>query len=83
MNLPRITRDLVLFAAGLGLTINEAVLRQGPERPTLLALYAGMMGLPAILKADAFRRQATGDPDEAEAEATRKAVEAERRLRDR
>ena len=46
----RLTRDGVLFAAGLGLTIHEAVLRDGPERPSFLVLYAGMMGLPAILR---------------------------------
>lgn len=54
----KISRDLVLFAVGLGLTINEA-LRAGPERPSLLVLYAGMMGLPAILRFDEQRRKDT------------------------
>ena len=45
-------RDAVLFLAGLGLAVNEVVIRVGPERPTVLLLIAGMMGLPAFLKAD-------------------------------
>ena len=49
---PRITRDSALFLAGLGLTINEAVLRHGPERPSLLILFAAMMGLPFVLRGD-------------------------------
>lgn len=44
----RITRDSLLFGAGLALTVYEAIVREG-ERPYLLALYAGMMGLPAML----------------------------------
>ena len=52
----KITRDVVLFAFGLGLTINEAVFHNGPERPSLLVLYAGMMGLPAIIRYDEQRR---------------------------
>ena len=45
-------RDVILFLTGLGLIVNEAVLREGPERPTLLVLYAGMVGLPAFLRRD-------------------------------
>ena len=45
-------RDATLFLTGLGLAVNELVFRQGPERPTVLLLIAGMMGLPAFLKAD-------------------------------
>jgi hypothetical protein len=48
-------RDTVLFTVGLGLIIHEAVLRDGPERPGLLLLYAGMVGLPAIVRAEASR----------------------------
>lgn len=47
----RIGRDTVLFTTGLVLTVNEA-LRSGAERPTLLLLFAAMMGLPAILARD-------------------------------
>ena len=48
---PRITRDAVLFTTGLALTINEAVFEKA-ERPTLLMLFAGMMGLPVFLRKD-------------------------------
>lgn len=37
----------LLFFAGLGLTIREAVL-SGQERPSLYVLFAGMMGLPLV-----------------------------------
>lgn len=43
-------RDVVLFVAGLGGIGYEAL--SGLERPTLLLLYAAMVGLPAFLRAD-------------------------------
>ena len=46
-----VTRDSVLFVTGLVLIIMEAF-RNGAERPTLLLLYAGMVGLPAFLRKD-------------------------------
>lgn len=52
----KITRDIILFASGLALTVNEA-LRAGPERPSLLVLFAGMMGLPAVFRFDEIRRK--------------------------
>lgn len=52
----KVTRDLVLFSFGLGLTVNEALFHVGPERPSLLILFAGMMGVPAMLKYDELRR---------------------------
>lgn len=55
----KITRDVVLFTAGLALTINEGLLRDG-DRPSLLVLYAGMMGLPAIFRFDEQRRGGDG-----------------------
>lgn len=45
----RLSRDIVLFAAGLGGVIHETVIEKG-ERPTLLILYAAMMGLPIYLR---------------------------------
>lgn len=45
-------RDGVLFATGISLIVYEAVLREGAERPTLLLLYAAMVGLPAFLGRD-------------------------------
>jgi hypothetical protein len=55
-------RDALLFLTGLALIVNEAVIRSGPERPTLLLLYAAMVGLPAFLRADS--RRANDSPEE-------------------
>lgn len=57
----KVTRDLVLFAVGLVLLINEALLRPGDPRESLLIVYAGMMGLPAILQAEFLRKKNGGD----------------------
>ena len=46
-----IIRDMILFFGGLAGVANEAIF-QNAERPTLLLLYAAMMGLPAFLRAD-------------------------------
>jgi len=51
---PRL-RDILLFAGGLAGVIHETALRQGGERPTLLFLFAAMMGLPAFLAGDRDR----------------------------
>lgn len=53
---PLLTRDGLLLIAGIALTINEAVFRSGPERPYMLMLFAGMMGLPVFLRADEKRK---------------------------
>lgn len=42
-------RDVVLFLGGLAGVVHETVLTQA-ERPTLLILFAAMMGLPAFLR---------------------------------
>lgn len=42
---------MILFFAGIGLIVQEAQ-RNGAERPTLLLLYAAMIGLPAFLQRD-------------------------------
>jgi hypothetical protein len=47
----RISRDSVLFAGGLLGVLHETVLSKA-DRPTLLLLFAAMMGLPAFLRAD-------------------------------
>ena len=44
-----ILRDVVLFCGGLAGVVHETVLTQS-ERPTLLILFAAMMGLPAFLR---------------------------------
>ena len=56
----KVGRDLFLFLAGVGLTVNEALWHHGPERPTLLLVFAAMMGLPVVLRADE-KRQPKGD----------------------
>lgn len=48
-------RDILLFAGGTAGVVHETVLRNGPERPTLLILFAAMMGLPAFLAGDRDR----------------------------
>lgn len=69
MNFDRLTaawplmRDVAIVATALVLIVFEAVFREGPERPTLLLLYTGMLGLPAFLRADQ-RRSAPHPPDE-------------------
>lgn len=45
------TRDVILFFGGLAGVFNETVLTTS-ERPTLLILFAAMMGLPAFLRSD-------------------------------
>lgn len=45
------TRDVILFFGGLAGVFNETVLTS-TERPTLLILFAAMMGLPAFLRSD-------------------------------
>lgn len=44
-------RDLVLFLGGLAGVGHETLLVHA-ERPTLLILFAAMMGLPAFLRSD-------------------------------
>jgi hypothetical protein len=46
-----VTRDLVLFSVGTAGIIFETLSSQH-ERPTLLALFAGMVGLPVFLRLD-------------------------------
>lgn len=43
-------RDVVLFLTGLAGIVYEAL--SGLERPTLLLLYAALVGLPSFLRAD-------------------------------
>lgn len=43
-------RDTVLFCAGLLGVVHQTLV--GPVEPTLLLLFAGMMGLPAVIRAD-------------------------------
>lgn len=43
-------RDSILFFSGLAGVIHQTLI--GPVEPTLLLLFAGMMGLPAVIRAD-------------------------------
>lgn len=45
----RISRDIVLFTAGLLGVAHETLITHG-ERPSLLILFAAMMGLPLVLR---------------------------------
>jgi len=47
-------RSTVLFVVGLAGIVYETLVEH-TERPTLLILFAGMVGLPAFLKADERR----------------------------
>lgn len=47
----RITRDLVLFVGGL-LGIGYETLVEEVDRPYLLAVFAGMLGLPWFIRRD-------------------------------
>lgn len=44
-------RDIVLFLGGMAGLYHEVVLTTA-ERPTLLLMFAAMMGLPAFLRTD-------------------------------
>lgn len=51
----RISRDSILFVAGLA-GIAYETLAQGGDRPTLLVLFAAMVGLPAFLRSDEAKK---------------------------
>lgn len=70
----RLTRDGVLFGLGIAGIINEEFIRAGAERPSLLVLLGGLVGLPAILRADEVRRRLMQerDAERAEGPATRR-----------
>jgi hypothetical protein len=52
----RLSRDTILFAAGLVGFTHEVVFGTVSERPTLLLVCAAMMGLPVFLRADEKRQ---------------------------
>jgi hypothetical protein len=47
----KLSRDAVLFASGLAGIAYETITNHG-DRPTLLILFGGMVGLPALLRQD-------------------------------
>ncbi len=52
---PKVTRDATLFLSGLVGIAYETLAKAG-ERPTLLLLFAAMVGLPAFLRGDEKRK---------------------------
>jgi hypothetical protein len=72
-NFPKITRDTSLLIGGLLGTAHETLVSK-VDRPSLLALFAGMMGLPLFLRKDEKERE---DEDEAEAKRLGPAPEGE------
>ena len=56
----RLSRDTVLFIAGLVGIGNEAT-SQGTDRPTLLILFGAMVGLPAFLRSDEAKKDKPKD----------------------
>lgn len=57
---PRGWRDTVLFFSGLTGVFYETVYSKA-DRPTLLLLFAAMMGLPAFLRTDEQRKPPPDD----------------------
>lgn len=51
----RLTRDSVLFLSGLGGIVHETFFTS-LDRPDLLVLFMAMVGLPAFLRQDEYRR---------------------------
>ena len=51
----KFTRDGILFTGGLAGVFYETVFTKA-DRPTLLILFAAMMGLPAFLRTDENRK---------------------------
>lgn len=51
----KITRDLLLFLIGLGGVVHE-VFFSTTDRPFLLILLGSLVGLPAMIRLDEFRK---------------------------
>jgi uncharacterized membrane protein YobD (UPF0266 family) len=51
----KLFRDVALFVTGASLLVYETVTKEGVERPSLLLIFAAMMGLPAFLRKDESR----------------------------
>lgn len=73
-------RDIVLFVAGIAGVFHETVMA-ATERPTLLLMFAAMMGLPAFLRTDEkeHEEEQNRTRDEEGLELMRKAIEEQRR----
>lgn len=62
-----IGRDVVLFVCGLAGVLHETI-ASTTERPTLLLMFAAMMGLPAFLRSDEARKRFTQQQEAADDE---------------
>lgn len=71
-------RDVVLFFAGLAGVFYETVISVS-ERPTLLLMFAAMMGLPAFLRTD--EKSPPPDSRDEGTELMRQAIEDQKRRR--
>lgn len=65
------TRDGVLFVTGL-MGIGYETLIEKIDRPTLLILFGGMIGLPAFLKKDTEHREGGHDESSPSSESEKK-----------
>lgn len=61
-------RDITLFVGGLAGVFHETVV-SNVERPTLLILFAAMLGLPAFLRQDAKQAPPSLPPSPPQAQA--------------
>jgi hypothetical protein len=66
----KLTRDGLLFALGLAGIVYETVVVH-VDRPVLLALFGGMVGLPAFFRADEKRKDEAAERAEARYEVRR------------
>lgn len=66
-SMPRISRDVILVAAGLVGIAHEIGVQDG-ERPTLLLLLGAMIGLPAFLRKDERQKPEASSPEPVEQE---------------
>lgn len=58
----------IITATGLALTIHEAVLRNGPERPGIQFMLVAMMGLSPVVRLDEKRAERKRDGGQAPAD---------------
>jgi folate-dependent phosphoribosylglycinamide formyltransferase PurN len=60
--LSKIKRDTVLFAGGFMGVLHQTIFEQ-VDRPSLLIIFGGMMGLPVFLRKDDTKKEVSGDSD--------------------
>lgn len=61
-DLTKISRDIVLFVAGLLGVLHETLFTNG-DRQFLLIIFAGMMGLPVFIRKDEMSSAPPPQPD--------------------